>query len=62
MAKVRILIVLVAALLAGICGLTTVSAQRKLAEGGVRGRAGRAVVDQVAAVELLQHWLDRPRA
>jgi putative Holliday junction resolvase len=39
--------------------LTTVSAQRKLAEGGVRGRAGRAVVDQVAAVELLQHWLDR---
>jgi putative Holliday junction resolvase len=41
--------------------LTTVSAQRKLAEGGVRGRAGRAVVDQVAAVELLQHWLDRRR-
>jgi putative Holliday junction resolvase len=39
--------------------LTTVSAQRKLAEGGVRGRAGRAVVDQVAAVELLQQWLDR---
>jgi putative Holliday junction resolvase len=39
--------------------LTTVTAQRKLAEGGVRGRAGRAVVDQVAAVELLQHWLDR---
>jgi putative Holliday junction resolvase len=41
--------------------LTTVSAQRKLAEGGIRGRAGRAVVDQVAAVELLQHWLDRRR-
>ena len=38
--------------------LTTVSAQRKLAEGGVRGRARRAVVDQAAAVELLQHWLD----
>jgi putative Holliday junction resolvase len=41
--------------------LTTVSAQRKLAEGGVRGRAGRTVVDQVAAVELLQHWLDSRR-
>jgi putative Holliday junction resolvase len=42
--------------------LTTVSAQRKLAQGGVRGRAGRAVVDQAAAVELLQHWLDRQRS
>jgi putative Holliday junction resolvase len=40
--------------------LTTVSAQRKLTQGGVRGRAGRAVIDQAAAVELLQHWLDRP--
>lgn len=39
--------------------LTTVSAQRKLTAGGVRGRAGRAVIDQAAAVELLQHWLDR---
>jgi putative Holliday junction resolvase len=39
--------------------LTTVSAQRKLREGGVRGsRATRAVIDQAAAVELLQHWLD----
>jgi putative Holliday junction resolvase len=38
--------------------LTTVSAQRKLGQGGVRGRAGRAVIDQAAAVELLQHWLD----
>lgn len=38
--------------------LTTVSAQRKLALGTVRGRAKRAVIDQVAAVELLQHWLD----
>jgi putative holliday junction resolvase len=38
--------------------LTTVSAQRKLQQGGVRGRAGRAVIDQAAAVELLQHWLD----
>jgi putative Holliday junction resolvase len=41
--------------------LTTVSAQRKLSQGGVRGRAGRAVIDQVAAVELLQHWLDLRR-
>ena len=38
--------------------LTTVSAQRKLAQGSTRGRAKRAVIDQVAAVELLQHWLD----
>jgi putative Holliday junction resolvase len=37
--------------------LTTVSAQRKLTQGGVRGRSGRAVIDQAAAVELLQHWL-----
>jgi len=38
--------------------LTTVSAQRTLSSRGVRGRAGRRVVDQVAAVVLLQHWLD----
>jgi len=42
--------------------LTTVSAQRKLREGGVKGRAGRAVIDQAAAVELLQHWLDLRRS
>jgi putative Holliday junction resolvase len=42
--------------------LTTVSAQRKLHQGGVRGRAGRAVIDQAAAVELLQHWLDLRRS
>lgn len=42
--------------------LTTVSAQRKLLDGGVRGRAGRAVIDQAAAVELLQHWLDQRRS
>jgi putative holliday junction resolvase len=41
--------------------LTTVSAQRKLHDGGVRGRAGRAVIDQAAAVELLEHWLDLQR-
>jgi putative Holliday junction resolvase len=38
--------------------LTTVSAERKLSEGGIRGRTRRAVIDQAAAVELLQHWLD----
>jgi putative Holliday junction resolvase len=38
--------------------LTTVSASRMLSERGVRGRRQRAVVDQVAAVEILQAWLD----
>jgi putative Holliday junction resolvase len=43
--------------------LTTVSAQRKLDQGGVKGsKAKRAVIDQAAAVELLQHWLDSLRA
>ncbi len=41
--------------------LTTVSAQRKLREGGVRGPAGRGVIDQLAAVELLQQWLELRR-
>lgn len=42
--------------------LTTVSAQRKLHQNGVRGsRKTRAVIDQAAAVELLQHWLDTLR-
>lgn len=41
--------------------LTTVSAARKLAQNGVRTKAGRAVIDQVAAVELLQNWLDARR-
>jgi putative Holliday junction resolvase len=38
--------------------LSTVSAERKLRQGGIRGRAQRVVIDQAAAVELLQHWLD----
>ncbi|AHH96081.1 Holliday junction resolvase RuvX [Kutzneria viridogrisea] len=38
--------------------LTTVTATRVLAERGVRGRRQRAVVDQAAAVEILQAWLD----
>lgn len=42
--------------------LTTVSAERKLHQNGVRGsKAIRAVIDQAAAVELLQHWLDSQR-
>lgn len=38
--------------------LTTVSASRMLSERGVRGKRQRAVVDQAAAVEILQAWLD----
>jgi putative pre-16S rRNA nuclease len=38
--------------------LTTVSAARMLTERGVRGKRQRAVVDQAAAVEILQAWLD----
>lgn len=38
--------------------LTTVRAGRMLADRGVRGRRARAVVDQAAAVEILQGWLD----
>ncbi|MGH3815709.1 MAG: Holliday junction resolvase RuvX [Pseudonocardiaceae bacterium] len=42
--------------------LTTVSATRVLAGRGVRGRKQRAVVDQAAAVEILQGWLEARRA
>jgi putative Holliday junction resolvase len=38
--------------------LTTVTASRMLSERGVKGRKQRAVVDQAAAVEILQAWLD----
>jgi putative pre-16S rRNA nuclease len=41
--------------------LTTVSAERSLAEAGRRGSRRRAVVDQAAAAVLLQAWLDRAR-
>jgi putative Holliday junction resolvase len=41
--------------------MTTVVASRRLSERGVRGRRQRAVVDQVAAVEILQGWLDNQR-
>ncbi len=42
--------------------LTTVAASRMLRERGVRGKQQRAVVDQAAAVEILQGWLDARRA
>lgn len=38
--------------------LTTVTATRLLREGGVKGKARRRVVDQVAAAVILQSWLD----
>ncbi|MBC6448570.1 putative holliday junction resolvase [Actinokineospora alba] len=38
--------------------LTTVSASRMLSKQGVKGKRQRAVVDQAAAVEILQSWLD----
>ncbi len=37
---------------------TSVTANRVLAERGVRGRKARSVVDQVAAVQILQQHLD----
>jgi putative holliday junction resolvase len=43
--------------------LTTVTAQRSLATGGVRAKDRRAKVDKVAAAVMLQAWLDgRPRS
>ncbi|OBF62170.1 Holliday junction DNA helicase RuvA [Mycobacterium sp. 852002-53434_SCH5985345] len=42
--------------------LTTVSAQRSLRAAGVRAREQRAVIDQAAAVAILQSWLDQRRA
>jgi putative holliday junction resolvase len=41
--------------------LTTVVATRQMRESGRRGRRQRAVVDQVAAVGILQGWLDAHR-
>jgi putative Holliday junction resolvase len=42
--------------------LTTVSAERSLRAAGVRAREQRAVIDQAAAVAILQSWLDERRA
>ena len=38
--------------------LTTVTAQRSLATGGVRAKDRRGLVDKVAAAVMLQSWLD----
>ena len=42
--------------------LTTVSAERLLREQGRRGRKQRAVVDQAAAVVILQHAIESERS
>lgn len=42
--------------------LTTIDAHRQLRESGVAGRAQRAVVDQAAAVLILQAALDAERS
>lgn len=42
--------------------LTTVAAQRSLREAGVRAKGQRSVIDQAAAVGILQNWLDQRRA
>jgi putative holliday junction resolvase len=41
--------------------LTTVSATRSLREAGVRARQQRGMIDQAAAVAILQGWLDQRR-
>jgi putative Holliday junction resolvase len=42
--------------------LTTVTAQRSLREAGVRSRGQKVMIDQAAAVGILQSWLDQRRA
>jgi putative Holliday junction resolvase len=39
--------------------LTTVTADRLLTQAGVKGKARRAVVDQLAATRILQNRLDQ---
>ena len=41
--------------------LTTVSATRSLREAGVRAKEQRGMIDQAAAVAILQGWLDQRR-
>lgn len=41
--------------------LTTVSAEQVLRGRGIKGKARRAVVDQAAAVVILEQWLARQR-
>lgn len=42
--------------------LTTASAQRSLRAAGMRAKEQRSVIDQAAAVAILQGWLDQRRA
>lgn len=42
--------------------LTTVTAQRSLRDAGIRAKGQKAMIDQVAAVGILQAWLDQRRA
>jgi putative holliday junction resolvase len=41
--------------------MSTVVAARRLSEQGVRGRRRRELIDQAAATEILQGWLDTQR-
>ena len=41
--------------------LTTVSAQRSLRDAGIHAKEQRAMIDQAAAVGILQNWLDQRR-
>ena len=41
--------------------LTTVAAQRSLRDAGIRAKGQRAMIDQAAAVGILQNWLDQRR-
>jgi putative Holliday junction resolvase len=41
--------------------LTTVTAARSLRDSGVRAKGQRGVIDQAAAVAILQGWLDERR-
>lgn len=41
--------------------LTTVTAQRSLREAGVKARGQKSMIDQAAAVGILQTWLDQRR-
>lgn len=41
--------------------MSTVATTRRLTERGVRGRRLRRIVDQAAAAEILQGWLDAQR-
>ncbi len=42
--------------------LTTVAAQRSLRDAGIPAKGQRAMIDQAAAVAILQGWLDERRA